>query len=77
MRQLRLQREGDDGEKEDKVERRREEDMWWKEFYVNVAYSPLVVHWSLADGFVSDTVVGLLGTWAGLLGFREVWNQTA
>lgn len=80
VRQLRQREQANQAlieEKEEKVERKQQEAMWWKELYVNIAYTPLVVHWSLPDGLVSDTTVGLLGTWVGILGFREVWRQTA
>lgn len=76
-RQLREEAKEMGEEKEDKLEARRAEQVWWRELAVNAAYSPLVVHWSLESGYVSDAWVGLLGATAGLLGFREAWRKTA
>ncbi|KAI9718355.1 MAG: hypothetical protein M1812_004076 [Candelaria pacifica] len=59
------------------VVKRREVERWWREFGVNLAYAPLVVHWSLEKGCVGDGWVGALGGVAGVLGFREAWRQTA
>lgn len=64
-------------EKEGKVEMIREEARWWSEVYVNAAYTPLTVHWSLEHGWVSEAWVGFLGMVAGLVGFRELWEETA
>jgi len=64
-------------EKEGKVEMIREEARWWSEVYVNAAYAPLTVHWSLEHGWVSEAWVGFLGMVAGLVGFRELWEETA
>ncbi|KAI9776070.1 MAG: hypothetical protein M1835_005617 [Candelina submexicana] len=65
------------GKKGNMMMRRREAERWWREFGVNLAYAPLVVHWSLEKGCVGDRLVGALGSVAGVLGFREVWRQTA
>ena len=64
-------------EKEGKVQRVRDEARWWSEAYVNAAYAPLTVHWSLEQGCVSEAWVGFLGMVAGLVGFKELWEQTA
>ncbi|KAI9810528.1 MAG: hypothetical protein M1827_006201 [Pycnora praestabilis] len=64
-------------EKEGKVLRRRVEGTWWRELGVNVAYAPLTLHWSLEDGVCGDGWVGALGAVAGVLGFRELWRETA
>lgn len=75
VRQLRGERVG--SEKEDKVAREKADALWWRQLCVDSAYAPLVVHWSLAQGFVSDSWYGLLGTLAATVGFREAWKQTA
>jgi len=49
---------------------------WRREMVVNVAWAPLTLHWSLEEGFVGDFWVGLLGSVAGLTGFRELWKTT-
>lgn len=76
-RQLRDEAREMGEEKEDKMEARRLEAAWWRELVVNAAYSPLVVHWSLESGYVSEAWVGALGTVAGFVGFREAWRKTA
>lgn len=65
------------GEKEDKIAIKQEESLWWRQFSVDAAYTPLVLHWSLAQGFVNDSWYGVLGTFAAAVGFREAWRQTA
>jgi len=50
---------------------------WRREMAVNLAYAPLTVHWSLEEGLVSDLWVGLLGSVAGVVGFRELWKNTS
>ena len=55
--------------------KREEVERWWRELGVNLAYAPLVVHWSLEEGCVGEAWVGTLGSFAGVLGFREVWRR--
>ncbi|KAI9708683.1 MAG: hypothetical protein M1828_002687 [Chrysothrix sp. TS-e1954] len=64
-------------EKEGKIAKEEAAWMWWRSFYIDTAYAPLAVHWSLEQGAVGETWVGLLGSVAGVLGFREAWRQTA
>ena len=49
---------------------------WRRELVVNLAYAPLTVHWSLEKGLVNEFWVGLLGSVAGITGFREAWKIT-
>jgi hypothetical protein len=49
---------------------------WRREMVVNAAWAPLTLHWSLEKGFAGDFWVGLLGSVAGLAGFRELWRTT-
>lgn len=64
-------------EKEDKLERRKKYETWWRQAISNAGWGPLTIHWSLEEGCVSDAWVGLFGTIAGGVGFRERWRQTA
>ncbi len=50
---------------------------WRREMVVNLAYAPLTLHWSLENGFADDFWVGLLGSVAGVAGFRDLWKTTA
>ncbi|KAF2104415.1 hypothetical protein NA57DRAFT_70622 [Rhizodiscina lignyota] len=64
-------------EKEGKIERRKEEALWLKEVIVNAAYAPMTIHWSLEEGVISESMVGLLGTIAGGVSLRDKWMKTA
>jgi len=66
-----------EGEKEDKIERKAEQELWWRDLVSNAAYGPLTVHWSLEEGCLSESWVGLLGMVAGGVGLRERWRATA
>lgn len=60
------------------LEKLRIEDAGWQtSLQINTAYAPLCVHWSKEGGFVSDTLYGLLGSWAAGLYVRNVWRATA
>ena len=60
-----------------KIARIKDEGRWWRELYVNAAYAPLSVHYSVDGGWVGEDVVGFLGMVAGGVGFRELWEETA
>lgn len=47
---------------------------WWREAVISLAYAPLTVHWSLEKGLLGETGVGILGSIAGVVGFRELWR---
>jgi len=49
---------------------------WRREMVVNAAWFPLTLHWSLEQGYASDFWIGVLGSVAGLAGFRELWRTT-
>jgi len=68
---------GKEIEKEGGVVEEREVRVWRRELAVNLAYAPLTVHWSLEEGLVSDLFVGVLGSVAGVVGFRELWKNTS
>ena len=55
---------------------RGEDDKWWRQLYVNAAYAPLTLHWSLEGGAVSDLWIGILGTSAGLVGLKHLWGES-
>ena len=77
LRMWNLEAQKDPHEKEEKIARDEAAWTWWRSFYIDTAYAPLAVHWSLEQGAVSEAWVGVLGTVAGILGFREAWRQTA
>jgi len=55
-----------------------EEREWWRIFTTNLCYAPLTLHWSMENGgALSDFIVGLLGTTAGVLSLQHAWRSTA
>ena len=52
-------------------------DMLLTQFWVNVGYLPLTLHWSLTKGLISDGWVGFFGMIAGLASWRMQWKATA
>ena len=64
-------------EKEDKLMVAKEEVAWWRDVYVNAAWMPLTVHYSVEGGYVSEATVSALGLVAGLFGIRNAWRETA
>ncbi|KAJ9637811.1 hypothetical protein H2201_007743 [Coniosporium apollinis] len=78
-KERRMEEKGVDGEgeKEDKIVREAERELWWRDLVSNAAYGPLTVHWSLEEGCLSESWVGLLGMVAGGVGLRERWKATA
>lgn len=71
--------EKNDGEKEDKLrmeEKRREKWLWWKDVVNNAAYFPMTLHWSVEEGILSSTGVGLCGMIAGGSNLVDFWRNT-
>ena len=64
-------------EKEDKIAKQAESEKWWRELIVDSAYAPMTVHYSLASGMASETWIGVLGSVAGVMGWRNQWKNTA
>lgn len=49
---------------------------YWRSVATNVAYAPMTLHYSLENGFLGDTSIGVLGLAASVVGLGEVWRQT-
>ncbi|EKG16537.1 hypothetical protein MPH_06313 [Macrophomina phaseolina MS6] len=64
-------------EKEEKLERRKKYETWWRQAISNAGWAPLTIHWSLEEGCLSDPLVGFFGMVAGGVGLRERWRQAA
>lgn len=62
---------------ERKVEVAKEREVWRKALSVNLAWAPITAHYSWPQGCLSNDWLGLLGTFAGVVGFRELWRQTS
>ncbi|KAI9736921.1 MAG: hypothetical protein M1818_005972 [Claussenomyces sp. TS43310] len=61
----------------DKVQEEPVKAKWTRQLATNLAWAPLTLHWSRETGLLGDLGVGLLGTAAGLVDFRERWKDTA
>ncbi|KAF8243247.1 hypothetical protein K440DRAFT_562246, partial [Wilcoxina mikolae CBS 423.85] len=57
--------------------RRKARENWKKAWICNAANAPLSFHWSMEEGFISDTTIGLLGSIAGVIGLRDAWRNSA
>lgn len=59
------------------VEREDSTRAWRNQVVRNLAWAPLTVHWSMEKGFVSEMMVGLLGSIPGIIQMRDLWRETA
>ena len=73
-----------DGEKEDKLKSEQEKResynrnfTWWKDLISNIAYAPMTLHWSVEEGLLNDTQVGIFGMIAGGSLLAGAWRKTA
>ena len=55
----------------------KEEAVWLRTAVVDIAYTPLGVHWASENGVMSDGWVGGLMTLIGLIKFRAAWALAA
>lgn len=76
-RQLRETRKVKAIDEKDKQGIEAEEAVWWRSAKMNVAYTPLAMHWASETPLLSDGIVGALMSWIGLIKFRAAWAQTA
>ena len=79
-RERKMQEQGKEKQKAEEVKKEREaqDAAWWRSLQVNMAYSPLCLHWGGVEGAaLSDTWVGILGAWAGWIGMKEAWRVAA
>ncbi|KAF2225883.1 hypothetical protein BDZ85DRAFT_258244 [Elsinoe ampelina] len=69
------EKEGVNGEVSAK--RREEEKAWWRSWFVNAAYSPMAIHYSVEGGLIADDTLGLLGLVVGYTTFGHMWAQSS
>jgi hypothetical protein len=55
----------------------KEEAGWWRTAVMDLAYTPLGMHWASENGMLSDGWVGALMSLVGLIKFRAAWALTA
>ena len=61
----------------DDEEIEKEEAAWWRTAVMDIAYTPLGMHWASENGILSDGWVGGLMSLVGLIKFRAAWALTA
>lgn len=44
---------------------------------INLAWTPLTLHWSTEKGLISDGLIGLGGCIPGIIQMRKLWKETA
>ncbi|KUJ11324.1 uncharacterized protein LY89DRAFT_689201 [Mollisia scopiformis] len=76
-RQLRETRKVKAVDEKDRKGIEAEEASWLRSALMNVAYTPLSMHWAFEGGMLSDGVVGALMSAVGLIKFRAAWAQAA
>lgn len=54
-----------------------EEAAWKKTALVNVAYTPLAMHWASEKALLTDGVVGALMSYVGWIKFKAAWAAAA
>ncbi|KAK2629821.1 hypothetical protein QTJ16_000641 [Diplocarpon rosae] len=50
---------------------------WKKSALMNLAYTPLAVHWASANGILSDGVIGVLMSYVGWTKVKSAWAAAA
>jgi hypothetical protein len=61
----------------DNDEIEKEEAVWWRTAVMDIAYTPLGMHWASENGMLSDGWAGALMSMVGLIKFRAAWALTA
>lgn len=77
LERVRSRREGKKSLLTSREEEKTAAENWWKAWITNAANAPLSIHWSLADGLISDTAVGAFGTVGAVISLRDAWNKCA
>ncbi|KAL6850865.1 hypothetical protein ACO1O0_007991 [Amphichorda felina] len=50
---------------------------WSKDFFRNLAWAPITVHWSVANGPLSELAISLLAFYPAVAQMRDVWRANA
>ncbi|QIW94541.1 hypothetical protein AMS68_000059 [Peltaster fructicola] len=68
-----------EADSKDAVKSREADRQWQLDFYRNASWAPLAYHWSVPDGQspVTETYLGLLGAFPGIVRLRGLWAATA
>lgn len=65
------------GEKEAKIQARQQKKAWYRAWWTNAGYAPMALHYSLANGLISDDTLGALGLVVAYNSFGHMWRETA
>ncbi|KAE8445942.1 hypothetical protein EG329_012721 [Mollisiaceae sp. DMI_Dod_QoI] len=76
-RQLRETRKVKAADEKEKEAIKEEEKIWWRSAWMNVAYTPLGMHWASEHGLLSDGAVGALMSAVGWIKFKAAWEKAA
>ena len=49
---------------------------WLRQLKVNAAYAPMTVHYSLENGLLKESAVGVLGLIASGISLMDAWKKT-
>ena len=60
-----------------KEEKSQELQRWKRNFYINLAYAPMTIHYSLEGGFLSEGMIGALGVVVAWWSFGEAWRAAS
>ena len=69
--------DADGDEKEMKIAKAKQVTKWWRDVYVNVAWMPLTIHWSMERGFAGEGLIALLGWIPGVVSRKEASKDCA
>ncbi|KAI4246645.1 MAG: hypothetical protein L6R42_009845 [Xanthoria sp. 1 TBL-2021] len=61
----------------DLAAKKEQEATWWRDFKINLAYAPMTLHYSLANGLLNDSTVALCGILASYWGLKGAWIRSA
>lgn len=50
---------------------------WQRDFFRNLAWAPLTLHWSVDDGPLNDFAIGALAMWPAAGSMRDLWRANA
>lgn len=62
---------------DDVVAEREWKSKWFTDFTHTLAWAPLTVHWSMAEGFLPEVAVGALAAYPSTALMKGLWRETA
>lgn len=70
-------RQGRGSDKVESEEEKAQMEAVRRSMVINLAWTPLTLHWATEGGFLSDFVIGLGGCIPGVIQMRKLWRETA